>query len=163
MNRHALNVLQFDEALRVVAGYASSPLGAEAVRELAPSDARGWVEAELRRVDQMVGFLLRADDWAIDALPDLRAPLRRLAVEGAAWEPLWLRDGAALLRASRESRRVLLQFADHFPLLAEIGQRLVKLEDVETAIRHAIDDTGEVKDDASRELKKLRAEIRSAR
>ena len=163
MNRHALQVLQLDEALRVVAGYASSPLGAEAVRALVPADARGWVEAELRRVDQMVGFLLRADDWGILALPDLRAPLRRLAIEGAAWEPLWLRDGAELLRSSREARRTLLQFADHFPLLAEIGQRLVKLEDEEAAIRHAIDPAGEVKDDASRELRKLRSEIRSAR
>ncbi len=98
MNAHALAVLQLDEALRVVAGYASSPLGAEAVRALVPSDARAWVEGELRRVDQMVGFLLRADDWAIPALPDLRNPLRRLAIEGAAWEPAWLRDGAELLR-----------------------------------------------------------------
>jgi DNA mismatch repair protein MutS2 len=163
MNRHALQVLQLDEALRVVAGYASSPLGAEAVRALGPDDVGPAVEAELRRVDQMVGFLLRADDWAIAALPDLRAPLRRLAIEGATWEPPWFRDAAELLRSSRETRRVLLQHADHFPLLAEVGQRLVKLEDVEAAIRHAISDAGEVKDDASRELKKLRSEIRGAR
>ncbi len=163
MNRHALAVLQLDEALRVVAGYASSPLGAEAVRALTPSDARGWVESELRRVDQMVGFLLRADDWGIPALPDLRSPLRRLGIEGAAWEPAALRDGAELLRSSRESRRTVLQFAEHFPLLAEIAQRLVKLEEEEKAIHHAIDQAGEVKDDASRELKKLRSEIRSAR
>ena len=163
MNRHALQVLQLDEALRVVAGYASSPLGAEAVRALTPSDAAAWVDAELRRVDQMTGFLLRADDWGIPALPDMRAPLRRLAIEGATWEPPWFRDAAELLRSSRETRRALQQQAEHFPLLAAVGERLVKLDDVEAAIRHAINEAGEVKDDASRELKKLRSEIRSAR
>lgn len=163
MNRHALQVLQFPEALDLVAGFASSPLGAEAVRLLTPSDSRGWIEAELRRVDQMLGFLLRADDFAIPALPDLRGALRRLGVEGAAWEGVWLRDGAELLRSARETRRAVLQQAEHFPLLAEIAGRLLKLEDEEASIRRAIDASGEVKDEASRELKRLRSEIRGAR
>lgn len=163
MNEHALSVLQLPETLGVVAGYASSPLGAEAVRALTPSDALAWIEPELRRVHQMVGFLLRVDDWAVPALPDLRVPLRKLAVEGSVWEPGALRDAVVLLRSSRETRRVVLQHADHFPLLAELADPLLRREDLEDAISSAIDDGGAVRDSASRELARLRREIRGAR
>lgn len=61
MNQHALVVLQFPEALELVARFAATPLGAGAVRAAEPSDAPAWVETELRRVDQMVGFLLRSE------------------------------------------------------------------------------------------------------
>ena len=163
MNDHALTVLQLPETLSVVAGYASSPLGAEAVRALTPSDAIAWIEPELRRVHQMVGFLLRVEDWALPAPPDLRSPLRKLNVEGSVWEPGALRDCAVLLRDSRDTRRVVLQHADHFPLLAEIAGPLLKREDLEEMIRGAIDDGGDVRDSASRELTRLRREIRGAR
>ena len=163
MNRHALAVLQLPETLALVAGYASSPLGAEAVRALEPSDALAWVDHELKRVHQMVGFLLRAEDWAIAALPDLRAPLRQLAVEGSVWEGPALRDAGVLLASARDARRTVLQHADHFALLAEIAQRLVRMEDVEDRIRAAIDDAGVVRDNASRELNRLRREIRATR
>ena len=43
MNRHALEVVQFPEALEVVARYASGALGAAAVRALEPSAALGAV------------------------------------------------------------------------------------------------------------------------
>jgi DNA mismatch repair protein MutS2 len=163
MNRHALDVLQYPEALAVVAGHASSPLGAEAVRSLAPSDSAAFVADELRRVDEMSAFLFRAQDWQMPTLPDARSALRRLAVEGSVLDGGELRDIAVLLRGSAVSRRALLQHADDFPLLALLGERLVKLDDAAAAIQHAIDDTGDVRDNASRELNRLRREIRGAR
>jgi DNA mismatch repair protein MutS2 len=163
MNRHALQVLQFDEALDVVAGNASSALGAAAVRSLEPSDALAWVVEELRRVEQMSAFLLRAQDWGMPAIPDLRGPLRHLAVEGSVWEPAWLRDAAVLLESSAETRQAVLQHGDDHPLLAAVAGRLIRLEEVVRSLRRAIDAGGEVRDEASRELLRLRREIRSVR
>jgi DNA mismatch repair protein MutS2 len=163
MNRHALQVLQYPEAVELVAGHASSTLGAEAVRSLHPSDALAWVSEELRRVDQMVGFLLRAQDWFVPAIPDLRSALQRLGVEGSAWDGTTLRDTAELLRSARSVRRSILQHSEDFALLGQIAERLTKLEEPEERIRHAIDDAGEVRDNASRELLRLRRDMRGAR
>src|SRR5690606_14321778 len=176
-NAHALGVLQYPEALGLVARFAASPLGAAAVRALEPSDARAWVEAELRRVDQMAAFLLASQEWVAPMVPDLRARLRLLAVEGSVWEGAALRDAGELLRSARSTRRALLRFADDYPLLAEVAGRLLTaggeaaderdtrrlLEAEEQAIRKAIDDAGHVRDDASPELARLRREIRTAR
>src|SRR5690625_2988366 len=163
MNPHALHVLQYSEALDHVAGHASSPLGAEAVRGPPPSDALVWIETELRRVAQMVAFLLRNEDWVIEALPDLRKPLRMLAADGSVWEGPSLRDAGTLLASARGVRRSVLRSSEDYPLLAEIAASLVKLESEQDRLRRAIDEAGEVRDSASRELSRLRREIRGAR
>jgi DNA mismatch repair protein MutS2 len=82
MNPHALNVLEYRDALDIVARYASSALGGDAVRALEPSADLGWIEPELARVDQMRGFLRGDSGWYIPAIPDVRDPLRKLRVEG---------------------------------------------------------------------------------
>jgi DNA mismatch repair protein MutS2 len=163
MNRHALQVLQFPEALAVVAGYASSPLGAEAVRRLLPSVTPALVQDELLRVDQMSAFLFRAQDWQMPHLPDARSALKRLGMAGSVLEGTELRDLAVIMRGSELTRRAVLQHADDYPLLAVIAEQLTADDDAEKRIRAAIDDAGDVRDTASRELTRLRREIRGAR
>src|SRR5262249_47291755 len=108
-------------------------------------------------------FLQRAESWAAPGLPDLRAQLRKLLVEGSVWDPAPLRDLATVLESSRSTRSAIQKQREAFPLLAEIAQHLVELPQQEEAILRAIGDDGEVKDTASRELGRLRKEIRSAR
>ena len=162
MNRHALDVLQFPESLAVVAGHASSALGAEAVRALEPSDSVALVRDELVRVDQMSAFLFRAQDWQMPPLPDARTALRRLRVEGSVLDAAELRDVAILLRGSAATRRAVRQHADDYPLLALVAERLVQMEDDEKRIRAAVDDAGGVRDAASSELARIRREIRGS-
>ena len=163
MNRHALAVLQYPEALEIVAGYASSPLGAEAVRALEPSDARGWIELELRRVEEMATYLRRGGEGLMRGIPDVRVPLRRLAVPGVVWDGAVLRDVGELLETARVVRAALQRAAAAHPLLAEIAERLTPLPAEEEAVQRAIDEGGEVRDNASKELARLRREIRGAR
>ncbi|MBW3572981.1 MAG: hypothetical protein KY467_17940, partial [Gemmatimonadetes bacterium] len=83
MNPHALNVLEYREALDLVARFASSGLGADAVRALEPSADRGFVEPELARVEEMRAFLRGDAGWSEPAIPDVREGLRKLRVEGS--------------------------------------------------------------------------------
>jgi DNA mismatch repair protein MutS2 len=163
MNEHALRVLEFADALGVVATHASSELGREAVRALSPSAVHGWVTEELRRVDQMLGLLLRTPDWAVPPIPDVRRALRRLGMEGSVLEPVELRDLGELARSAAEARRMAQSNREHFPLIAALGEQLHRFEAESEAVRRAIDGGGSVRDDASRELLRLRREIRGAR
>jgi DNA mismatch repair protein MutS2 len=163
MNRHALEVIQFPDALGVVAGYASSELGAAAVRAFWPSDMLAEVATELLRVDQMLGLLLRVGDWGVPVIPDVRRPLRRLAIAGSALDGTELRDVGELARSSHEARRTLQSHREHFPLIAALAEGLHRFEDEEEAVRRAIDSAGGVRDDASRDLARIRREMRGAR
>ncbi|MGH7501375.1 MAG: endonuclease MutS2 [Longimicrobiales bacterium] len=163
MNRHALAVLQFSQTLELVASHAASELGGVAVRSLTPSDSLAWIGDELKRVDQMIGLVLRAEDWAVATLPDLREALRTLALEGSVWDGPTLRDAALLLRTSRLTRETVRRFAEAFPMLAAIADPLVSDADLESGLHRIVDDAGDVRDTASRELASLRREIRGAR
>lgn len=163
MNAHALAVLQYPEALQVVSTYASSTLGAEAVRSQAPATSSSWIETELRRVDEMAALLLRAEPWGMPAIPDVRAALRKLAIEGSALDGNELRDLAQLLRSSKEVRTVALRTRETSPLIEELAQPLATLEKLEKEIEHTVDETGGVRDHASRDLARIRRELRGAR
>jgi DNA mismatch repair protein MutS2 len=163
MNNHALTVLQFPEALAVVAEYASSNLGQAALRAFAPSNERLWIETELRRVEQMATLLVRTEQWAMPRVPDVRAAVRKAAVEGAALDAHELNEVAALLRASKAVRAVVQKGRESWPLIAELAEPLATLEKIEQLIEHAIDDAGIVRDNASRDLGRIRRELRGAR
>ena len=163
MNSHALSVLQYREALDVIAGYASSNLGAEALRAVEPSTTKVWIETELRRVEQMAALLLRSEQWAMPRIPDVRAAIRKVALAGAALDGTELNEIAELLRSSKAVRAVVHKQREHWPLIAELAEPLVSLDRIEEQIERAIDDNGEVRDQASRELARIRRELRGAR
>ena len=53
MNPHALDVLGYRDALAIVGGFASSPLGAGAVAALGPSIDPGEIREELATVERV--------------------------------------------------------------------------------------------------------------
>ena len=163
MNTHALTVLQYPDALAVVASFASSTLGADAVRSLTPSTSAERIETELRRVDEMAALLLRADPWAMPPIPDVRAALRKLSIDGSVLDGTELRNFAQLLRTSKEVRSVVLKTKNASPLLEIIAEPLATLEKLEREIEGTIDETGGVRDNASRDLARIRRELRGAR
>ncbi|HWV58969.1 MAG TPA: hypothetical protein VNZ57_16060, partial [Longimicrobiales bacterium] len=163
MNRHALRVIEFPQALERVAGYAAGPLGAAAVRSLEPSDSPAIVVPELRRVDQAMRLCTGEPEWAAPAVPDVREPLRALAVAGSVLDAGALRKLAVLMATSRSVRRFLLARASTFDLLAELAGRMHEFEAEERAVGAAIDESGDVRDTATRELNHIRRELRSAR
>ena len=163
MNTHALAVLQYPEALAVVAGHASSALGHEALRGVQPSNDKAWIEKELRRVEEMAALLLRTEQWGMPRIPDVRAALRKAAIEGAALDGAELHEIAELLRSSKSVRVIVQRQADYWPLIAELAAPLVTLERVEEQIERAVDESGTVRDNASRELSRIRRELRGAR
>lgn len=163
VSEHALAALEFTRALEIVARQTTSPLGADAVRGLRPMWEQAAVERELMRVDQMVGWLVERDSWATPAIPDLRRALRALSIPGTVWSGSELAGAAVLLESAQAVRRAFLRARQRFPLLAEHVEGCLKDEELRRRLRQAVDEYGEVRDEASRELKRLRTELRAGR
>jgi DNA mismatch repair protein MutS2 len=163
MNPHALHVLEYREALDLVARHASSDLGAAAVRALEPSADLGWITPELARVDEMRAFVKRDQGWGMPPIPDVGDQLKRLRLEGSVLDGPVLRDLGVLLAGSRTTRRAFAQAEAQFPLLAMLTSGLPEREKEEAAITAAINDEGVVRDEASPELYRVRREIKTAR
>ena len=165
MNAHALAVLELPAVLELVASRASSTLGAERVRALAPVNERSWLRDEHARVEAVRALAFGEAAWRPEPVPDISSPLARLRLAGSAWTGPQLLDGALLLRSSRLTRQLLEREPEvESPtlLLRPYAERLVVARDAETAIERAIDHDGSVRDDASPALRRLRRELRGA-
>jgi DNA mismatch repair protein MutS2 len=163
MDSHALDVLEFRDALDRVARFAASDLGAEAVRSLSPSTDPLWIAGELRPVGEMMALLTGDEGWGMPAVPDLREPLRRLRVEGTVWDGPVLRQAATLMVSSRTARRNLRPYAERYPSLRELSEPLPEFPKLPEEIDRAVDDDGRVRDEASPELYRLRRQMHGAR
>lgn len=165
MNQHALGVLEFDAALALVAGHSRSPLGAERVRELRPRREREWIEREHARVSAMRSLAEGDASWRPQELFDIRPALSRLRVEGASLSAVELLGVRNLLRTSRLSAE---SFKDErIPavslamLRGEIDAHVIARSE-EKGLDAAIDDDGNVRDDASPALRRIRRELRGS-
>lgn len=165
MNSHALNVLEFPRTLALIAERATSALGSERVRELLPSSDIDEIEREHTRVAAVRSLLSAEEPWSLPRIPDARSALARLRVEGASLAAPDLLAIAALLRSSRLTRESLR--GDRIPPLpaAVLAPQITALateKSIEDRLERAIDDEGQLRDDASPSLRRIRRELKGS-
>jgi len=162
---HALSVLEFPRVLDVVAGYASSALGAERVRALRPTPDVESVRREHAKVEAMRTLVVSEEGWQSEPVPDLRAALDRLRVAGTTLDGLSLRESGRLLGSARRTRDAI--YADHVSpmaraLLVEYADVMARDAELERRLEKSLDDDGSVRDEASPALRRIRRELAGA-
>ncbi|HEY2898316.1 MAG TPA: endonuclease MutS2 [Gemmatimonadaceae bacterium] len=165
MNKHALGVLEYSRVLDVLAGRATSALGAARIRALEPQRDIEWMETEQRRVVAMRAVLSSDDGWHPEPIPDLSVSLARLRARGSSWTGEELGRGAQLLRSSRRTKETLGDTGSSTiasAVLHPFVQPLVMAKRMEEEIERAIDSDGSMRDEASGALRRLRRELRGA-
>jgi DNA mismatch repair protein MutS2 len=165
VNAHALRVIEFPGVLELVAGSATSELGAERLRNFAPGGDRDWLEREHSRVGVVRSLVEDEIHWTPQPIADVRPALARLRVEGASLSAADLVAVWNLLRSSRLTADGLN--GERVPALSrallepEISSLRVSPAD-EKQIGAAIDEDANVRDDASPLLRRLRRELRGS-
>lgn len=163
MNPHALDVLEFRTALDRVAVHAASPAGADAVRSLEPVDDVARIRAELALVAEGMTLVGREGGWPMPTFPEIRDALRKLRLEGYAWDGPTLRQTSALIAAARATRSLLGPLREQLPGLGAISETIEEFAGIPEAIDRVIGEDGEVRDNASPDLARIRREMQGAR
>ena len=158
--RRALGLLEFDEIRRQLAAATRTAVGAEAAVELAPSADPRDVAVRQQETAEARRLLDTATSLELGPADDLRPAVHR-AMLGGVLTGEELRNVGALAAAARWNRNALSHREDA-PILAAVTQNLPDLPDLESAVNHAIGPAGEVLDNASPELSRLRRESRSS-
>ena len=153
-NGKALRDLEFDRLKRLVQQHASCSLGEEAVAALAPLADRETIERSIEEVNQAIGYLDRTGRFSLGAVRDL-APLLTRAKESA------FLDGEAFLtvlqtiEGTLQVREALREEREESSL-RRLADRLTAGGDrIRREIVRVLDERGEVRDDASEELRRL--------
>ena len=159
----ALRTLEFDRIVEVVAGLALTPLGAGRLGELAPDTDPKAVAAALNATSETSAYLESNALFPLRAGAGLDEALAAMQIEGHFLEPLPLRNVADFLDSVDQARSSIRAAMGSFPILAAIAARAASFKGEVAAVRHAIDPSGDVLDQASSTLRSTRDQLRTKR
>lgn len=155
----ALDELDVAKVCAHVATYAQSSLGADRLRSLQQFTDANALRQELQRTQEVVDVMAAGDEIPFDRLADVSALLRKTRIAGAFLSAPEMLNVLEAMQTSRAIRRFFAERAERTPALAAFVRDLVDDRVLEKHITDAIDDTGTVRDNASRELQSIRREI----
>ena len=165
MNEQAQRVLEYDKIKGIIAGFALSAPGAEAVRAMQPSAGEDAVPVLLEETSEYLALIGRGDVPPLDGIRDLGPLFERLSASGGMLAPAELLDVASTLGAGRRVQSFFQRIIGGPAALRLSGQAtaIQPRKQIEDAIAAAIDDSGEVKDSASPALRKVRKQLARVR
>jgi DNA mismatch repair protein MutS2 len=151
--------LGFDRVRDRLKAYAASELGKQLTEEIVPfTDLQSLLE-ELQNVSECKLFLETEQPCLFDGVKDIRSAVHKAGIEGNYISAPDLRDVFATLRAARLIRQSLSKQPNRYPRISSIAKRVHVDRVLEFNIEQAIDENGNVKDSASKDLRELRRAI----
>jgi DNA mismatch repair protein MutS2 len=169
--RTAEDILEFDRLRDLLRQQTTCAPGRRAANALAFSEDRTALEAAFALIAEAIAYLASGSEVGFGSLADPAAWLAELEAPVAVLIPAMLLDAASLadtasaLRATfRENERTASgPAARQFPLLAARATSVADLRADAAAIRRAVLPNGEISDDASPGLKRIRADMARTR
>lgn len=155
----AIQKLDFNSVLARIANYAISPLGTDAVLKLKPSSVFAEVRDELALVDEMISLLKKGDTPDFTGVTNIKETLHRSSLEGSTLTSDELLNVLRFITASRNLHLFFTKRRDAAPMLSHIAENLFQDKTLEYHIDRVIDEAGNVRDSASKELRDLRRAI----
>jgi DNA mismatch repair protein MutS2 len=163
MSRTAQDVLEFDKLRELLRLRTTCAPGQRTVKALEPGTNRAALESVFALIREAQEWLRTGRELGFGALADPQGWLERIEGAGAVLEPPEFRDAASLLETAAWLRLQFREEATKFPLLAASAASLGDFRDVHAAIRRCVLPNGEISDDASSALRRIRSSITQTR
>jgi DNA mismatch repair protein MutS2 len=163
MPRTAEDVLEFDKVRELLRLRTTCVPGRRAVDALQFGLDRRALEAEFALVREAREWLRIGRDLGFGALADPQQWLAKLPGLGVVLEAGELLDAATLLEIATWLRQQFREEPEKFPLLAARVASVADFRELHTAIRRCVLPGGEISDDASTALRRIRSNIAQTR
>ncbi|GLB58436.1 endonuclease MutS2 [Cytobacillus sp. NCCP-133] len=163
MQERVLKILEFNKVKEQLLEHVSSSLGRKKAENILPSANYDEVIRWQEETDEAVTVLRIKGNVPLGGIFDIRPHVKR-SVIGGMLSPQELTQVSSTIHASRLMKRFIEDFAEEessLPILHGYTDKIIVLADLETSIRNAVDDNGEVLDSASETLRSLRNQLRT--
>lgn len=161
MDSSVCKTLEYPKILTLLAGKAGSVMAKEIALDLTPTAEREEVERRLQETTEARDVLIAAASVPLGGIRDIRAAMKRAEI-GAMLEPQELLAIGSTLYAARRIKNFFAEYNKPLTVLEETVADITILRNLENIIENTITEQGQVRDDASVELARLRREIRTA-
>ena len=163
MSRSTEEVLEFDKLRELLRRRTTCVLGRRAIDALAFSQDVAALEPQFALIREAREWLRSGRELGFGALSDPAVWLAKIEGPGASLEPQEFLEAASLLETACWLRVQFHEEASEFPLLAERAGKVRDFHDGLAAIRRCVLPNGEIRDDASPLLRRIRASMVSTR
>lgn len=160
---HAAEVLEFNKVCDLLIQKCRTDAARERVVNIRFHTRLDHMERELQQTSEYKSLIHGSDYFPNDFTRNLTKELRLVAISGGV---LMGDQLAAFHQLSLNIRDILLWFKKHndlFPNLRSVAERIVYEKKVTEIIGAVIDESGVVRDNASKELMSIRSELGKAR
>ncbi len=155
--------LEFPKLISFLKTLCQTELGEKYLDDIPLIFDKGSLEKEYVLVDQAHSLSVRNIFPDLTGVKDVRASLARASKEGSFLPGKELRDISKLLHVVESARKSLLKQKNELREISEIGFQLYPDSILEFNINRAIDEEGNVRDDASKELRRIRTSLNRTR
>ena len=163
MPRPAAEILEFDRLRELLRVRTTSAPGRRAIDLLFFRTERSSLEREFAAIAEAATYLRAGNEMGFGSLADPETWLARVEMPGAVLAPGDLIEVASLADTATSLRELFRETMAKFPLLTDRARSLADFRSLAAAIRHAVLPNGEISDDASAELRRIRGGIARTR
>jgi len=157
MNRH-WKTLEYTKILDRLTRHTDFSGGTALVKTLEPTPHIREARERLRLTTEARALLEAHPEFGLGGISDIR-PLVDRAHHGLTLDPTELLQVRDTLRAAQQVQRRLTRLEAQFPGLADIAWRIEAQNALVEAITQVLTDRGDIRDDASPELARIRREM----
>ena len=161
MDTKYLQTLEFPKILERLSQHTAFSAGRDLALALKPSPDLEEAQQRQRETSEARKLLEAKTDLSLGGARDVR-PLLKSAGLRAILLPAELLDIRATLVSGRTLKRTITRLAAQFPLLAAKASRIEECAHVVAEISRCISDRGEVVDEASQSLARIRRDLKEA-
>jgi len=162
MDKFSCTALELDKITFFLSQCAQTDIGKEKALQLAPSDSMEEVSHRLHETEEAKQFIYRYTKPRFLDIKQIRQYIEKAMMQSILSSDQLFTIGNHLqnLRKFKESLR---EQTDTFPILCGFANQIRFSKEIESAVFSKIDANGEVKDDATPELKSIRHHIQDTR
>jgi DNA mismatch repair protein MutS2 len=165
MDQRTFTTLELDALIKLLARHVQSPLGRMRAVGLLPSSDRDLINRELDLTSECTDYLSTGGAFGLGEITDPATSLEQLRIEGASLDPHQILALQSLVAIGMDLRS---QFNEpesrqRYPRLSSITNSIPDLRRLFASVRGKILPNGEIDDNASPALRRIRREINDKR
>ncbi len=165
MDERTFQTLELDGLVNLLARHVQSPLGRRRARALTPSVDREHINRELDLTTEASDYLTSGGAFGLGEINDPANSLAQLQVAGTSLDPREILAMQSLIASGLDLRAQFSadEIRNRYPNLAAITNRVADLRRMLASLQGKILPTGEIDDNASPGLRRIRREINERR
>lgn len=158
INSDLIEKLEFNKVIKFISSYALTESGKSETESLLPSNDLEKIKLDCKRIDEAKDYIIKNGHTPLEFIPDIKDDLFKSRIEGSILNTKKILEIKKLASLSRNVKNIFSK-EEHYPLIKHLVKDLFLDRNFENQIEKVLTPEGEIKDNASLQLQKIRKEI----